>query len=48
MRYHKIIFYNDCYDDEQLVWKGNKEYNISVGAKYERVPSASFLVYLLF
>lgn len=28
MRYTKIIFYNNCYDENQLIWKGGKEYLI--------------------
>ena len=27
-KYTKIVFYNDCYDGEQLIWKGSKEYKI--------------------
>lgn len=29
MRYTKIVFYNDCYDGGQLVWRRGKEYNIT-------------------
>ena len=29
MRYTKIVFYNDCYDGSQLIWRKGKEYNIT-------------------
>ena len=28
MKNRKIVFYDDCYDNEQLIWKASKEYNI--------------------
>ena len=27
-KYNKIIFYNDCYDGEKLIWQAGKEYKI--------------------
>ena len=33
MRYTKIVFYNDCYDGDLLIWKREKEYNIAAESK---------------
>lgn len=27
-KYNKIIFYNNCYDGEELIWQAGKEYKI--------------------
>ena len=27
-KYNKIVFYNDIYDGEQLIWQAGKEYKI--------------------